>query len=59
MDNRRGRAYKQGSVLIDTHPVLQKGQIVDILFEGHDFYLVQSFVTSTQEKIKKEDLQIN
>ena len=58
-NNRRGRAYKQGVVITSSHPVLVEGQIVDILFEGHDFYLVQSFTTSTQEKINKEDLSIN
>jgi hypothetical protein len=53
------RAYKQGVVTTTLHPTLKEGQIVDIIFEGHDFYNVQSFTTGSQEKIKKEDLQIN
>jgi hypothetical protein len=57
--NKRTRAYKQGVVRTFQHPVLNEGQIVDIIYEGHDFYTVQSFTTGTQEKIKKEDLQIN
>lgn len=56
---KRTRAYKQGAVQSIDHPVLIKGQIVDIIFEGHDFYIVQSFTTATQEKIKKEELTIN
>jgi hypothetical protein len=48
------RAYRQGVINTDNHPILQKGQIVDIIFEGHDFYTVQSFITGTQEKIQKE-----
>jgi len=56
---KRTRAYKQGVVKTFQHPILQEGQIVDILFEGHDFYIVQCFTTGTQEKINKEDLTIN
>jgi hypothetical protein len=56
---KRTRAYKQGVVKTFEHPVLNEGQIVEIIFEGYDFYVVQSFTTATQEKIKKEDLQIN
>jgi len=53
------RAYRQGRVITKDHPVLKESQIVDIIFEGHDFYTVQSFITGTQEKIKKEDLQLD
>ena len=56
---KKTRAYKQAVVKTFEHPVLNEGQIVDIIFEGYDFYIVQSFTTATQEKIKKEDLQIN
>jgi hypothetical protein len=59
MNHKRGGAYKQGVVTTTTHPVLKKGQIVDILFEGYYFYYVKSFTTSSQEKIEKKDLQIN
>jgi hypothetical protein len=48
------RSYRQCVIDTDTHPILQKGQIVDIIFEGYDFYTVQSFTTGTQENIKKE-----
>jgi hypothetical protein len=56
---KKTRAYKQGIVKTFEHPVLNEGQVVEIIFEGYDFYTVQSFITATQEKIKKEDLQIN
>ena len=48
------RAYRQGVVITENHPTLNKGQIVDIIFEGQDFYTVQSFTTGTQEKIDKK-----
>jgi len=53
------RAYRQGVVATSSHPVLKEGQIVDIIFEGHDFYMVQSFITGTQEKIQKELVNID
>ena len=53
------RAYRQGVVVTSSHPVLKEGQIVDIIFEGHDFYTVQSFITGTQEKIQKELVKID
>ena len=53
------RSYRQCVINTDTHPILQKGQIVDIIFEGYDFYTVQSFTTGTQEKIQKEFVVLN
>jgi len=53
------RPYKQGVVNTKDHPVLKEGQIVDIIFEGYDFYFVQSFTTSSQERIEKIYLTIN
>lgn len=53
------RSYIQGAVTTTTHPVLKEGQIVDIIFEGHDFYTVQSFTTGTQEKIDKKFINTN
>jgi ribosomal protein L31 len=48
------RAYRQGVVTTTTHSTLKEGQVVDIIFEGHDFYTVQCFVTGSQEKIDKK-----
>jgi len=53
------RSYKQGSIQTDTHPILKKGQIVDIISETKDLYLIQSFVTGHPEFIKKQDIKIN
>ena len=53
------RAYRQGRVITKDHPVLNENQIVEITFEGYDFYNVQNFHTGKTEKIKKEDLQLD
>lgn len=58
MDIKR-RTYKQGVVNTDTHFTLKRGQIVDIISETGDAYLVQSFLTNRPEFIKKQDLKIS
>jgi hypothetical protein len=58
MSNKNKRAYRQGVVNTIENPPLQKSQIVDIIFEGHDFYIVQSYTTATQEKIEKKFIDL-
>jgi len=58
MDIKR-RAYKQGIVNTDTHLILKRGQVVSIISETSDVYLVQSFLTNSPEFIKKEYLKVS
>ena len=51
--------YKQGVVKKTINDNLKKGEIVDILLEKNDFYLIRKYTTSDIQKIKKEDLLIN
>lgn len=53
------RTYKQCVINTDFHPVLKRGQIVDIISETPEFYLVQSFETGTPEFISKKDVVTN
>jgi hypothetical protein len=53
------RSYRQGSLNTDKHPYFKKGQIIDIISETKDLYLVQSFITGQPELIKKEDIKLN
>jgi translation elongation factor EF-Ts len=59
MSNKIKRAYRQGQVLTENHPSLNKGQIVEIVSEGDFHYTVQSFHTGGLEKIEKKDLQLD
>lgn len=52
------RSYKQGSIQTDNHPSFRRGQIVDIISETKDAYLVQSFITGNPDFVKKEDVKI-
>ena len=49
-------SYRQATVNTENHPVLRKGQIVSILFEEENFYIVKPYIASVEQKIKKEDL---
>lgn len=53
------RSYRQGIVITENHPTLNKGQIVEIISEDDFYYTVQSFYTSGLEKIEKKDLQLD
>jgi len=56
---KRGRPFKQAVVTIETHPVLRKGQIVDIIEEEENRYKVRSFLTAKYEFVNKKDISIN
>jgi hypothetical protein len=53
------RAYRQGVIITENHPTLNKGQIVEITSEDEFYYTVQSFYTGGFEKVEKEDLQLD
>jgi len=53
------KPYKQGIVNTDDHPVLRKTQIVNVLFEEEDFYIVKPFMATVEIKISKKDLIVN
>jgi hypothetical protein len=46
--------YKQGLVNTSTHPVIKKGQVVEIMEEDGEFYKVRVFITGKAEKIEKK-----
>jgi hypothetical protein len=49
------KPYKQGIVNTDDHPVLRKTQIVNVLAEDGDFYIVKPFMSTVEIKISKKD----
>ena len=53
------RAYRQGMIITENHPSLNKGQIVEIISEDQFYYTVQSFNTGSLEKVEKKDLQLD
>ena len=53
------KPYKQGIVNIDNHPVLRKTQIVNIILEEGDFYVVKPHIASMEQKISKKDLIVH
>ena len=56
---KKKRCYRQGIINRDISENLKKGQIVDIISEDDSYYIIQSYITSFQEKIKKQDLNID
>jgi hypothetical protein len=46
-------SYRQGVVNTEEHPVLKKGQIIEILDENEEFFRVRVFLTGKIESIKK------
>lgn len=53
------KPYKQGVINTEDHPVLRKGQLVSIISEEEDFYIVKPFIASIEQKISKKDLIVN
>jgi hypothetical protein len=53
------KSYKQGIVNTDEHPVLRKTQLVSIIYEKDDYYIVKPFISSLEQKISKKDLIVN
>lgn len=53
------KTYRQGVVNTDNHPILRKTQIVSILAEEENFYIVKPLISCFEQKIKKEDIIVN
>jgi hypothetical protein len=54
------RAYRQGIIDTDKHPLFYKGQVVDVISETRDgLYLVQSTVSGNPEFIRKQFIKLN
>jgi len=51
--------YKTGVVNTTTHPILMKGQVVEVLSESSDYYKVRVYLTAKVETLKKEDVVVN
>lgn len=51
--------YRHGIVNTDSHQVLRKGQAVKVLYERDGYYMVRLYVSSLEQKIKKEDVIVN
>lgn len=51
--------YRQGVINTDSHSTLRKGQIVRVLYERDGFYVVKSYASSQEQKIKKEDVIVH
>lgn len=56
---KRNRPYKQGMVNTDSNELFIKGQILEIIEEHDEYYLVRVYLTGKIEKIKKEEISIN
>jgi hypothetical protein len=56
---KRHQPYRNGIVKTDTHPVLLKGQVVEIIEDCEDYYKVRVFINAKREEIKKEDVLVN
>lgn len=53
------KSYKQGIVNTDDHPVLRKTQLVNIISEEDDYYIVKPLISCFEQKISKKDLIVN
>jgi hypothetical protein len=53
------QSWKQGIINTDQHSVLKKGQMVQIISEDENEFIVKPYIASIPQKIKKEDLVIN
>lgn len=56
---RNFQSFKQGIIRTETHSVLKKGQIVQIVSEDDETFTVKPYIASVSQKIKKEDLIVN
>ena len=52
-------SYKQGVVNTDEHPVLRKTQIVSIIAEEDEYFIVKPYIANMEQKISKKDLIVN
>jgi hypothetical protein len=51
--------YRQGAINTEEHPILKKGQIVEIVDENEEFFRVRVFLTGKIESIKKIHISLN
>jgi hypothetical protein len=52
-------SYKQGIVNTDDHLVLRKTQLVNIISEEEEYYIVKPLISCFEQKILKKDLIVN
>jgi hypothetical protein len=57
--NRKRFAYRTGIVTAEEHPNLLKGQVVEIMAEDGDYYIVRIFITGQPSKIEKKFVLVN
>jgi len=57
--NRRKFPYKTGVVVVENHPILKKGQVVEILESHETHYDVRVYMTGGKLQIKKEEVLTN
>jgi hypothetical protein len=56
---RRTYAYRIGIVTAEEHPELLKGQVVEIMGEEGENYLVRIYLTGKSTKIEKKFILVN
>jgi hypothetical protein len=56
---RKRFAYRNGIVASDEHPILLKGQVVEIMEEQEEDYIVRVFLTGQPLKVEKKHILIN
>lgn len=58
MKNKRF-CYRQGVIMTDAHPVLLKGQVVEIIDESESQYKVRVNINSPVFILNKKDVLVN
>ena len=56
---RKKYAYKTGIVITEEHPSLLKGQVVEVMAEEGEDYLVRIYITGKPAKIEKKFVLVN
>jgi len=56
---RRAYAYRIGIVTTEEHPSLLKGQVVEIMAEDSEDFLVRVYLTGKPAKIEKKFVLVN
>jgi len=56
---RRRYSYKTGIITTEEHPSLLKGQVVEIMGEDGEDYLVRVYITGQPSKIEKKFVLVN
>ena len=56
---RRRYPYRTGIVTTEEHPILLKGQVVEVMAEEGEDYLVRIYMTGQSTKVEKKFVLIN